>query len=100
MQTPDSQTTAEAAADVLSLIADLRAELNTLRQRVNTLEVQARQTTRAAPAGPSEDDMLVISAAVAAFLGVNARIRQVHLVHSSAWAQVGRMGVQASHRFH
>jgi methylmalonyl-CoA carboxyltransferase large subunit len=44
--------------------------------------------------------MLAISAAVAAFLGVRARIRQVRLVHSSAWAQVGRMGTHASHHTH
>ncbi|MDD2881203.1 MAG: hypothetical protein PHQ58_12275 [Rhodoferax sp.] len=85
--------------NTLNLIAELRAELATLKQRVGALELQASQTTRAASAGPSEEDMLAISAAVAAFLGVHARIRQVHLVHSSAWAQVGRMGVQASHRF-
>ena len=54
----------------------------------------------AAPAAPSEEDMLAISAAVAAFLGVRARIRQVRLVHSSAWAQVGRMGTHASHHTH
>lgn len=91
MQTLDTNT--------LTLIAELCAELATLKQRVGALERQASQVARAAPAGPSEEDMLAISAAVAAFLGVHARIRQVHLVHSSAWAQVGRMGVQASHRF-
>ena len=44
--------------------------------------------------------LLVIAAAVAAFLGVRAHIRQVRLIQSSAWAQVGRATVHASHRVH
>lgn len=56
----------------------------------------------AAPARPevTEEDMVFISAAVAAYLGVHARIRQVRLVQSSAWAQVGRATIHASHRVH
>ncbi len=60
-----------------------------------------------APAAPpakqpeaTEDDLLVIAAAVAAYLGVRARIRQVRLIQSTAWAQVGRATVHASHRVH
>ena len=83
--------------DTLALIAQLRDELTTLKSRVSALE---RQAAKAATASPSEEDMLAISAAVAAFLGVRARIRQVRLVHSSAWAQVGRMGTHASHHTH
>ncbi len=79
------------------MIAQLREELSTLKTRVSALE---RQVAKAAAAAPSEEDMLAISAAVAAFLGVRARIRQVRLVHSSAWAQVGRMGTHASHHTH
>jgi len=44
--------------------------------------------------------ILVISAAVAAFLGKRARVRGARLVRtapSSAWAQQGRVFVQASH---
>ncbi len=81
------------------LIAQLREEIDALKQRVSLLECQAASAFAAAPAAPSEEEMLAISAAVAAFLGVRARINQVRLVHSSAWAQVGRMGVHASHRF-
>jgi methylmalonyl-CoA carboxyltransferase large subunit len=43
--------------------------------------------------------LLVISAAVAAFLGERAHVRQVRLVHSDAWAQQGRVSVMASHRW-
>ena len=85
--------------DPLALIVEMREEINALKLRVSALEHHAAQVA-AAPAVPSEEDMLAISAAVAAFLGVRARIRQVRLVHSSAWAQVGRMGTHASHHTH
>ena len=85
--------------DPLALITEMREEINALQRRVNALERSAAQAA-AAPAAPSEEDMLAIAATVAAFLGVRARIRQVRLVHSSAWAQVGRMGTHASHHTH
>jgi hypothetical protein len=62
--------------------------------------------SHATPAAPAqrpeatEEDLLVIAAAVAAYLGVRARIRQVRLIQSTAWAQVGRATVHASHRIH
>jgi methylmalonyl-CoA carboxyltransferase 12S subunit len=42
--------------------------------------------------------VLAISAAVAAYLGVRAHIRQIRLVSTGAWAQQGRVSIQASHR--
>ena len=36
---------------------------------------------------------------VAAFLGERAHIRQIRLVSSTAWAQQGRVSIQASHRW-
>ena len=77
----------------------VREELSALKLHVSALEQSAAKAA-AAPAPVSEEDMIAISAAVAAFLGVRARIRQVRLVHSSAWAQVGRMGTHASHHTH
>ncbi len=57
-----------------------------------------------APAPPEElspEILMVLSAAVAAFLGKRARIRSARLRTgqdpSSAWAQQGRVFVQASH---
>ena len=47
--------------------------------------------------GISEEIILVISAAVAAFLGKKPRIRQIRLLGSAAWAQQGRVTIQASH---
>jgi methylmalonyl-CoA carboxyltransferase large subunit len=85
--------------ETLALFAGMRAEIAALTLRVNALELAAAKAA-AAPTPVSEEDMVAISAAVAAFLGVRARIRQVRLVHSSAWAQVGRMGTHASHHTH
>jgi hypothetical protein len=68
-------------------------------------------TTVAAPPAPkpaaqmpaeeiAPETILILSAAVAAFLGKRARIRsarQVHVPPSNVWAQQGRVFVQASH---
>ena len=53
----------------------------------------------AAPEGISEEIMLVIAAAVAAYVGKTARIRSARYLHEgqSPWAQQGRVFVQASH---
>ena len=106
----------EQNQDTLALLADMREEVAALKLRLNGLDAvrkelndlklqvsaleQSAAKAAAAPAPVSEEDMIAISAAVAAFLGVRARIRQVRLVHSSAWAQVGRMGTHASHHTH
>jgi len=86
--------------ELLSLVAQMRAEIAALGSRVKQLEQRMSEGVAAAEATPSEEELLAISAAVAAFLGVRHHIRQVRLVHSTAWAQVGRMGVHASHRLH
>ncbi|HBY59307.1 MAG TPA: hypothetical protein DEH78_05765 [Solibacterales bacterium] len=54
----------------------------------------------APPEAISEETLLVISAAIAAFLGERAHIRSVRLISSRAWAQEGRVSIQASHRLH
>ena len=66
----------------------------------HTVEVEAEE----APAPPpvpeeiSDEIMLALSAAVAAYLGKRAPIRTVRLLSSTAWAQQGRVNIQASHR--
>jgi methylmalonyl-CoA carboxyltransferase large subunit len=50
-----------------------------------------------APAGITEEELLAISAAIGAYLGVRAHIRQIRLLSSNAWAQQGRVSIQASH---
>ena len=88
-----------ALSERVQALDAVREELATLKLQVRALEANAAKAATT-PTPVSEEDMLAISAAVAAYLGVRARIRQVRLVHSSAWAQVGRMGTHASHHTH
>lgn len=46
----------------------------------------------------TEEILLAISAAVAAYLGERAHIRAVRLISTSRWSQEGRVSIQASHR--
>jgi methylmalonyl-CoA carboxyltransferase large subunit len=54
----------------------------------------------AVEAGISEEEVLAVSAAIAAWLGVHAHIRQIRLIRTGAWAQQGRVTIQASHRLY
>jgi methylmalonyl-CoA carboxyltransferase 12S subunit len=83
----------------------LRQELNRLSERVAALEAAVGVTPRApvpaqrppATEGLSEEMILVISAAIAAFLGKKPHIRQIRLLGAASWAQQGRVMIQASH---
>jgi len=88
-------------------IAVLEARNQELEARIDQLEHPRKTAVSAlapaAPAAPpeepvSEEVMLVIAAAVAAYLGERAHIRVVRLAPSHAWAQQGRVSIQASHR--
>jgi methylmalonyl-CoA carboxyltransferase large subunit len=108
----------ERAADLLERIADLEARVARLEAArdaaVSNLVAAVAAATPSPvvpkPAGPppvdaapheeiTEETLAVIAAAVAAFLGERAHIRQVRLVASEAWAQQGRVSVMASHRW-
>jgi methylmalonyl-CoA carboxyltransferase large subunit len=82
----------------------LRAEVAELRQRVALLEgkLPAAAHTRESPVPASSEEidaetLAAISAALAAYLGVTPRIRQVRLLRGTSWAQQGRVTIQASH---
>ncbi len=100
---------------LLQEIESLRDELKTLQERMVSLEekgataaVEATAAAHAATAPPpvplpgpvplADDLVMILSAAVAAFLGKKPHIRQIRLLGSAAWAQQGRVTVQASHR--
>ena len=106
-------------SDLESLIRDIRAQLAALVERVAHLEAvavaaattevaqeappQKAPAAAEAPAGPEpigEEELLAISAALAAYFGVRVHVRQIRLISSSAWAQQGRVSIQASHRLH
>jgi methylmalonyl-CoA carboxyltransferase large subunit len=74
-------------------VADLLALLAQLAARVQTLEEQAAR--RHPEAG--EDVMLAIAAACAAYLGKRATVKQVHLRRGATWVAQGRTAVQQSH---
>ncbi|MBN8732253.1 MAG: hypothetical protein J0L64_17050 [Acidobacteria bacterium] len=96
-------------AEMEQKIRDLQAKMEALEKLVGAGAVK---TAAAAPPAPApaaepakpvaepeiaEEVILAISAAVAAFLGKRAHIRQVRLASSMAWAQHGRASIQASH---
>jgi methylmalonyl-CoA carboxyltransferase 12S subunit len=108
-------------------LEELRKQVALLSKRVNALEAQTavpapaeavaatagKATVTAAPAAAapavakaapaseevSEELLLVLSAAIAAFLGKKPTIRQVRLVSSATWAQQGLARIHASHAF-
>jgi methylmalonyl-CoA carboxyltransferase 12S subunit len=105
---------------VVDTLEGLRWELSRLGERVAALEVAAASPPpTAAPAkhgaemkapavapppaqpaaaeGLTEELILVIGAAIAAFLGKKPHIRQIRLIGSNLWAQQGRITIQASH---
>jgi methylmalonyl-CoA carboxyltransferase large subunit len=99
-------------AHLADILAALRQEVARLGERVAALEKANGQTSAAATLAPvptsapvpasageglSEELVLVIGAAIAAFLGKKAHIRQIRLLGSAAWAQQGRVTIQASH---
>ena len=89
------------------LKTSLETEVKELRARVEKLEALLAESLvrpKEASAPPVEkkpeiepEILLAISAAVAAFLGKRAKIHQIHLTGSTAWAAQGRATVQASH---
>ena len=82
-------------------IAELKRMIAALSERVAGLEgfapTLAREAAMAREEGISEDVLLAIAAALAAYLGKRPRIRQIRLLGSARWAQEGRVSIQASH---
>lgn len=78
------EPTEPTLADVLAAIEALGARVAVLEQRLQSAEVP-------------EDVVVAISAAVAAFLGHRAKVKQVHFRTGEAYAQLGRAVVQGRH---
>lgn len=101
--------------DLAEILERVQAQLQALSARVEKLEaaglpqssaeapVQAAATPAEPPAPEkpeiSEEELIAMSAAIAAYLGVRVRIKQIRLLSSHAWAQQGRVSIQASHKF-
>ena len=74
-------------------------------EKLATVAVAPAEAAPTASAEPvraeiTEAEVLAVAAALAAYLGVRVHIRQIRLVSSHAWAQEGRVSIQASHRLH
>jgi methylmalonyl-CoA carboxyltransferase large subunit len=89
--------------DLAATLEQLQAQMAEISRRIQMLEKPA-QPVPAAVAAPApvaaaitEEELLAISAAIGAYLGVRAHIRQIRLVGTTAWAQQGRVSIQASH---
>jgi methylmalonyl-CoA carboxyltransferase large subunit len=80
--------------------ADLLAAVRTLSERVEQPETELEALRRHHEPGVPDDVVLAISAAVAAFLGHRAKVRQVHYRSGQAWAQQGKAVVQGHHNVH
>jgi methylmalonyl-CoA carboxyltransferase large subunit len=99
--------------DLAGTLELLQAQMAEMSQRLEALEKANGSTNGAAavavadaapqvlaepvPAGITEEELLAISAAIGAYLGVRAHIRQIRLLSTNAWAQQGRVSIQASH---
>lgn len=79
----------------LTRLTDLVDELT---RRVAKLEKQLAESQEQHGPVPI-DTILAISAAVAAYLGKKATVRQIHYSHTNSWARMGRSAVHASHSF-
>ena len=81
--------------------SELLAAVRALTERVERLEAEVA-SLRAETGTPEipEDVVVAISAAVAAFLGHRAKVKQVHYRTGQAWAQQGRAVVQGHHNIH
>jgi len=101
---PAAKPAAEPAAPAAAPVPEPRSSRPTTGQPETPAPHPSRPATgqpgTPAPQEISEEELTAISAAVAAYLGVRAHIRQIRLVSSRAWAQEGRVSVQASHQLH
>jgi hypothetical protein len=96
-----------AARTAAGLRAEFQAKLDVLSARLAPAPVLPDQgpapAVAAPPAAPVSDDVLVlIAAAVTAFLGKKVRVRSARMLQTpyeivNPWAQQGRVFVQASH---
>lgn len=86
----------DVSQEILSTLQSLHEKVGRLSERVAALEA-AQQTQQPAI---DEELILTISAAVAAYLGLKPKIRQIRLVSNPQWVQHGRATIQASHELH
>jgi methylmalonyl-CoA carboxyltransferase large subunit len=97
--------------DLAAALEQLQTQMAEMSRHIELLEQRnaAFGGTPLAPARPAalpaepvaaaitEEELLAIAAAIGAYLGVRPHIRQIRLLSTAAWAQQGRVSIQASH---
>ena len=89
-QTKGNEGTKNETKDTVAELKALGAELSA---RIESLEGQAAKWHPEV----SDEVLLAVSAACAAYLGKRATIKQVHLRRGGAWASQGRAAAQEQH---
>jgi methylmalonyl-CoA carboxyltransferase large subunit len=79
---------------------ELLAAVHELTERVAALEAEVAAVRARQEQDVPEEVALAISAAVAAYLGHRAKVKQVHYRTGQAWAQQGRVAVQGHRIIH
>lgn len=94
---PQSAAPLEAPPSPQELLALIAA----LSERVETLEAELSSVREELPPPPIPDEVvLAISAAVAAFLGHRAKLKQIRFSPRPEWARQGRAAVQRRNVMH
>jgi methylmalonyl-CoA carboxyltransferase large subunit len=88
---------AEQVAELGARIEKLEGLVAALAKAPVTAPAELPRSNEAAKQEIPAEIIVAISAAVAAFLGKRASIRQIRLTGTTPWAQQGRATVQASH---
>lgn len=85
--------------DLIQEVEALRREVRELRSQVEALARPPVPTEAKVAEGVDEETMLVLSAAVAAYLGKRATIKLVRPVHEvlDGWRVQGRVAIHGSH---
>ncbi len=81
--------------DATTDVAQLKVLVEQLQARVDDLEAQMLE--QHPPGQVSDDVLMAISAACAAYLGKRAVIKQIHHRRPRNWASQGRRAIQTSH---
>lgn len=82
-------------------LEELLATVAALAARVEALENELQSVRAEIPAPPVPDEVvLAITAAVAAFLGHRAKLKQIRYSPRPEWAQQGRAAMQRRNLIH
>lgn len=92
----DFARVAEALTALQETVARLNDRIAAL-EAVVPVQTAAKVAAAVEPARLDDELVTVIAAAVAAFLGKKAHVRQVRLIGTAAWSMQGRVTIQASH---